>query len=121
MLGTQEEPGIMFRALHDLFIEITNTSVDLLYQVSMSYLEIYNELIRDLLCPTAGFLELREVRMKIALKNRRKYKNTYLFNEFLFRMPKVEYKLVVCRKKLQKHHKKSCIYCIEETKKEHRK
>jgi kinesin family protein 18/19 len=50
----------MFRTLHDLFIEISKTSSDLLYQVSMSYLEIYNELIRDLLCPSAGFLELRE-------------------------------------------------------------
>ena len=50
----------MFRTLHDLFIEISKTSSDLLYQVSMSYLEIYNELIRDLLCPSTGFLELRE-------------------------------------------------------------
>ena len=31
-----------------------------MYQVSMSYLEIYNELIRDLLSPSNGFLELRE-------------------------------------------------------------
>jgi len=60
MLGTQEEPGIMFRTLHDLFIEISKTSSDLMYQVSMSYLEIYNELIRDLLSPSNGFLELRE-------------------------------------------------------------
>ena len=59
MLGTEEEPGIMFRTLHDLFIEISNTQ-DLTYQVSMSYLEIYNELIRDLLSPASGFLELRE-------------------------------------------------------------
>ena len=60
MLGTEEEPGIMFRTLHDLFIEISKTSNDLMYQVSMSYLEIYNELIRDLLSPSNGFLELRE-------------------------------------------------------------
>ena len=59
MLGTEEEPGIMFRTLHDLFIEISNTQ-DLTYQVSMSYLEVYNELIRDLLSPASGFLELRE-------------------------------------------------------------
>lgn len=60
MLGTEEEPGIMFRTLHDLFIQISQTSNDLMYQVSMSYLEIYNELIRDLLSPSNGFLELRE-------------------------------------------------------------
>lgn len=59
MLGTEEEPGIMFRTLHDLFIEIAKMS-DLVCQVSMSYLEIYNELIRDLLSPSSSFLELRE-------------------------------------------------------------
>lgn len=59
MLGTEEEPGIMFRTLHDLFIEISKRD-DKMYQVSMSYLEIYNELIRDLLSPGNGFLELRE-------------------------------------------------------------
>ncbi|XP_045020672.1 kinesin-like protein KIF19 [Bubalus bubalis] len=30
------------------------------YEVSMSYLEIYNEMIRDLLNPSLGYLELRE-------------------------------------------------------------
>ena len=60
MLGTEEEPGIMFRTLHELFIEISNKSNNNIYQVSMSYLEIYNELIRDLLNPANGFLELRE-------------------------------------------------------------
>lgn len=60
MLGTEQEPGIMFRTLHNLFIEISKTSNSLMYQVSMSYLEIYNELIRDLLSPSNGFLELRE-------------------------------------------------------------
>ncbi|RNA27631.1 Kinesin KIF19, partial [Brachionus plicatilis] len=60
MLGTEEEPGIMFRTLHELFIEISNKSNNSIYQVSMSYLEIYNELIRDLLNPSNGFLELRE-------------------------------------------------------------
>lgn len=60
MLGTEEEPGVMFRTLHDLFIEISKKSDDLMYQVSLSYLEIYNELIRDLLSPSNGFLELRE-------------------------------------------------------------
>ena len=34
--------------------------VVLLLQVSMSYLEIYNENIRDLLNPSSGHLELRE-------------------------------------------------------------
>uniref|UniRef100_A0A8C8VIH0 Kinesin-like protein KIF19 n=1 Tax=Pelusios castaneus TaxID=367368 RepID=A0A8C8VIH0_9SAUR len=60
MLGTDREPGIYARTLHDLFKAIEDTSDDMEYEVSMSYLEIYNEMIRDLLNPSLGFLELRE-------------------------------------------------------------
>jgi kinesin family protein 18/19 len=60
MLGTENNPGVMYRTLHDLFVEIKKFEGKREYQVSMSYLEIYNELIRDLLAPSASFLELRE-------------------------------------------------------------
>ncbi|XP_010787818.1 kinesin-like protein KIF19 [Notothenia coriiceps] len=60
MLGTDKEPGIYVRTLNDLFRAIEETSDDMLYSVSMSYLEIYNEMIRDLLNPSSGFLDLRE-------------------------------------------------------------
>lgn len=60
MLGTDKEPGIMARTLNDLFFEMDKTKEDMKYKVSMSYLEIYNEMIRDLLNPSSGFLELRE-------------------------------------------------------------
>ncbi|CAD5123606.1 DgyrCDS11934 [Dimorphilus gyrociliatus] len=60
MLGTDREPGIMARALNDLFLEMDRTKEDMSYKVTMSYLEIYNEMIRDLLNPGSGFLELRE-------------------------------------------------------------
>ncbi|EFB21128.1 hypothetical protein PANDA_019085, partial [Ailuropoda melanoleuca] len=60
MLGTDHEPGIYVRTLNDLFRAIEETSDDMEYEVSMSYLEIYNEMIRDLLNPTLGYLELRE-------------------------------------------------------------
>uniref|UniRef100_A0A8C4ISY3 Kinesin-like protein n=1 Tax=Dicentrarchus labrax TaxID=13489 RepID=A0A8C4ISY3_DICLA len=60
MLGTDKEPGIYVRTLNDLFHAIEETSDDMLYSVSMSYLEIYNEMIRDLLNPSSGFLDLRE-------------------------------------------------------------
>ncbi|XP_036168354.1 kinesin-like protein KIF19 [Myotis myotis] len=60
MLGMDAEPGIYLQTLADLFraIERTRDSVD--SSVSMSYLEIYNEVIRDLLNPSSGLLELRE-------------------------------------------------------------
>ncbi|XP_077979371.1 kinesin-like protein KIF19 [Glandiceps talaboti] len=60
MLGQDENPGIMARTLNDLFHAMEATKEDLIYKVTMSYLEIYNEMIRDLLNPTSGFLDLRE-------------------------------------------------------------
>ncbi|XP_040297360.1 kinesin-like protein KIF19 [Bufo bufo] len=60
MLGVDGDPGIFIRTLNDLFRTIEEISDSANYSVSMSYLEIYNELIRDLLNPSSGFLELRE-------------------------------------------------------------
>ena len=40
MLGTDKEPGIMARALNDLFFEMDKTKEDMKYKVSMSYLEV---------------------------------------------------------------------------------
>ncbi|XP_071796693.1 kinesin-like protein KIF19 [Asterias amurensis] len=60
MLGTDYEPGIMARALNDLFETMNARSEDSVYKVTMSYLEIYNEMIRDLLNPASGYLDLRE-------------------------------------------------------------
>ncbi|XP_050173732.1 kinesin-like protein KIF19 [Myiozetetes cayanensis] len=60
MLGTDSEPGIYIRALDDLFKGLGATAEDVDYTVSMSYLEIYNEVICDLLNPSSGFLDLRE-------------------------------------------------------------
>ena len=42
MLGTDREPGIMARALNELFYEMDRTKEDMKYKVSMSYLEVRN-------------------------------------------------------------------------------
>ncbi|XP_051876871.1 kinesin-like protein KIF19 isoform X2 [Pristis pectinata] len=60
MLGMDCKPGIYVQTLNDLFKAIEATSENMLYNVSISYLEIYNEMIRDLLNPSSGFLDLRE-------------------------------------------------------------
>ncbi|KAM9372382.1 kinesin-like protein KIF19 [Phaethornis superciliosus] len=60
MLGTDCEPGIYIRSLEDLFKALEAATEEMDYRVSMSYLEIYNEVIRDLLNPSSGFLDLRE-------------------------------------------------------------
>ncbi|XP_056595539.1 kinesin-like protein KIF19 [Triplophysa dalaica] len=60
MLGLDSEPGIYIRTLNDLFKSIEDTTEDMDCSVYMSYIEIYNEMIRDLLNPCSGYLELRE-------------------------------------------------------------
>uniref|UniRef100_A0A8C9R722 Kinesin-like protein KIF19 n=1 Tax=Scleropages formosus TaxID=113540 RepID=A0A8C9R722_SCLFO len=60
MLGIDSEPGIYIRTLNDLFKAIEEASEDMDCSVYMSYLEIYNEMIRDLLNPASGYLDLRE-------------------------------------------------------------
>ena len=74
MVGAPDKPGIMVsagfagqtelntsleqvRALNQLFGAEDESSVR---KVTMSYLEIYNENIRDLLDPSSGYLELRD-------------------------------------------------------------
>ncbi|VDO37227.1 unnamed protein product [Haemonchus placei] len=56
MIGTKERPGLMSLLTQSLYQKI---SLDQ-YQVQLSYLEIYNEVIRDLLNPSGGVLDLLE-------------------------------------------------------------
>ncbi|XP_012546553.1 kinesin-like protein KIF19 isoform X2 [Bombyx mori] len=57
---THTMTGLMTRALNHLFTSIAESEDPNSFEVKMSYLEIYNENIRDLLNPTAGPLELRD-------------------------------------------------------------
>ena len=45
--------------MNELFETMENAN-DVVFKVTMSYLEIYNENIRDLLNPTSGHLDLRD-------------------------------------------------------------
>ena len=49
--GTAQHPGIIFLTMQELFEKIEERSQDKQTEVSLSYLEIYNETIRDLLVP----------------------------------------------------------------------
>lgn len=62
MLGNGEEPGIMARALADLF-SIVETTKDKQFKIKLFYIEVYNELLRDLL-GKGETLELREDPLK---------------------------------------------------------
>ncbi|KAI9784370.1 MAG: kinesin-like protein Klp5 [Peltula sp. TS41687] len=60
--GTAQQPGIIFLAMQELFERIAERKDDKDTEVSLSYLEIYNETIRDLLVSggSKGGLMLRE-------------------------------------------------------------
>ncbi|KAG0651845.1 Kinesin 5 [Hyphodiscus hymeniophilus] len=49
--GTAQQPGIIFLTMQELFEKIGERSDEKQTEVSLSYLEIYNETIRDLLVP----------------------------------------------------------------------
>ncbi|KAK6760088.1 hypothetical protein RB195_021560 [Necator americanus] len=52
MMGTSEQPGIIPRLCNEVFRRIKETTCDTLhYKVEVSYMEIYNERVRDLLDP----------------------------------------------------------------------
>uniref|UniRef100_A0A098DX02 Kinesin-like protein n=1 Tax=Gibberella zeae (strain ATCC MYA-4620 / CBS 123657 / FGSC 9075 / NRRL 31084 / PH-1) TaxID=229533 RepID=A0A098DX02_GIBZE len=52
--GTAQHPGIIFMTMQELFEKIDERSQDKVTELSLSYLEIYNETIRDLLVPGGG-------------------------------------------------------------------
>lgn len=60
MVGTSSNPGIMVRALNDIFLAAKKLSDNTEFTVTMSYMEIYNENIRDLLNPNSRYLDLRD-------------------------------------------------------------
>ena len=49
--GTVQEPGVIFLTMQELFERIGERTEDKVTEVCLSYLEIYNETIRDLLVP----------------------------------------------------------------------
>ncbi|KAF8822448.1 kinesin motor domain-containing protein [Cardiosporidium cionae] len=60
MFGDSEQPGIMMLTLQDLFDRLSAQQAEKSFQISASFLEIYNENIRDLLQPKSDYLEIRE-------------------------------------------------------------
>lgn len=66
MLGYQDVPGIMVLTVKDMF-ETIKTMRDKEYNIIVSYVEIYNETIRDLLVPSSSYLELRDDPIKVLL------------------------------------------------------
>jgi len=62
MSGTNENPGIMFLIIKGLFDKVGNESNEKKIDIKVSYVEIYNEVIRDLLVSNSKetYLDLRD-------------------------------------------------------------
>ena len=56
--GTPEQPGVIFQAIQDLFNKIEQLKDEQEFKISISFLEIYNERIRDLLKPETNYKKL---------------------------------------------------------------
>lgn len=54
MLGSNEDPGVIFFTTMDLFRQLEEKSEEEKLELSISYFEIYNEIVFDLLDPTSG-------------------------------------------------------------------
>ncbi|CAI9110537.1 OLC1v1010585C3 [Oldenlandia corymbosa var. corymbosa] len=60
MVGTKDDPGLMVLSLKTIFDLIKKDDSCDDFEVTCSYLEVYNEVIYDLLEKSSGHLELRE-------------------------------------------------------------
>jgi hypothetical protein len=68
MMGTPDQPGLIPRTCEDLFERIEaaqNENANIAYNVRVSYFEVYNEHVRDLLVPVVpnkgpNYLKIRE-------------------------------------------------------------
>ena len=61
MTGSAEHPGVMPRAIEELFSRAAKEKDELKWRFSLVYVEIYNERVKDLLNPMSGVdLDVRE-------------------------------------------------------------
>lgn len=60
--GTPESPGIIFLTMSELFAMCDEQTAEKMVEIGLSYLEIYNETIRDLLVVNSGMADSKTVR-----------------------------------------------------------
>lgn len=77
IVGTSEDPGIIFLTMRELYAKIEDLKDTKVFDISLSFLEIYNETIKDLLNPETNCkkLAIREDSQKrIKVSNLSKHK-----------------------------------------------
>lgn len=70
--GTPNDPGLIFLTMKELYKMIDDLSDIKVFDISLSFLEIYNETIRDLLNPSTNFKKLilrEDLNSKISVSN----------------------------------------------------
>ncbi|XP_061378033.1 kinesin-like protein KIF18A isoform X2 [Danaus plexippus] len=60
MIGNKEHPGITYLTMEHLFYTINSFEKDREFDIGVSYIEVYNENVYDLLKPSSTPLQLRE-------------------------------------------------------------
>ncbi|XP_039748795.1 kinesin-like protein KIF18A isoform X2 [Pararge aegeria] len=60
MIGSKEHPGITYLTMDHLFRTISGFQVDREFDIGVSYIEVYNENVYDLLKPSSTPLQLRD-------------------------------------------------------------
>ena len=60
MLGGVRKPGVMLLTVRELFKYIKSWDKEREFTIKLSYLEIYNEVVRDLIKPSNEQLDIRE-------------------------------------------------------------
>ena len=60
MLGSTNNPGITFRTVMELYKKIEDLKEERTVEIAVSYLEVYNESIIDLINPESGQLAIRD-------------------------------------------------------------
>ncbi|XP_038210713.1 kinesin-like protein KIF18A isoform X1 [Zerene cesonia] len=60
MIGSKENPGITYLTMEHLFYTINSFEKDREFDIGVSYIEVYNENVYDLLKPSSTPLQLRE-------------------------------------------------------------
>ena len=60
MLGDANTSGIMLLTMNELFNQVERNVTDKEFTIKISYLEVYNETLRDLLSGEDNVLDIRE-------------------------------------------------------------
>jgi kinesin family protein 18/19 len=82
--GTAQQPGIIFLTMQELFEKVGELQSEKATEITLSYLEIYNETIRDLLNPNyankQGLMLREDANQVVSVAGRKMYKKSWIWS-----------------------------------------